>query len=88
MTWRWLATIVENARDDHGTVPEKLDMVAWSHRVYADHGNVATDFAYITPEGFGWMNASFEVGLAALAPDLRDRLRAAAASEADLSIVP
>lgn len=88
LTWRWLSTIVENARDYHGTVPEKLDVVARSHRVYAEYGNVATDFAYITPEGFGWMNASFELGLAALAPDLRDRLRAAAASDADLPMVP
>ncbi len=88
LTWRWLATVVENARDYHGTVPEKLDVVARSHRVYAEYGNVATDFAYITPEGFGWMNASVQVGLAALAPDLRERLRAAAGREGDIPIAP
>ncbi len=88
LTWRWLATLVENARDYHGTVPEKLDVVARSHRVYAEYGNVATDFAYITPEGFGWMNASFQVGLAELAPDLRERLRAAAGREGDIPMAP
>jgi alpha,alpha-trehalase len=28
-----------------------------------EYGNVGTKFAYIATEGFGWMNASFEVGM-------------------------
>ncbi len=75
LRYRWLFTIVENAANYHGTVPEKFDVVARSHRVFAEYGNVNTDFAYITDEGFGWMNASFVVGYAALSPELRRALR-------------
>ncbi len=74
LIYRWLYMIVRNAADHHGTVPEKFDVVSRSHRVFAEYGNVGTDFAYITREGFGWMNASFQVGLAALKPGLRRRL--------------
>jgi neutral trehalase len=31
-------------------------------RRIAEYGNVGTKFSYIAPEGFGWMNASFQVG--------------------------
>jgi alpha,alpha-trehalase len=37
--------------------------------VFVEYGNVGTKFAYIATEGFGWMNASFEVGLTYLSPD-------------------
>ncbi len=33
-----------------------------------------TKFAYITKEGFGWMNASYQVGLKTLPPHLRNHL--------------
>ncbi len=49
-------------------------MVKRSHEVFAEYGNVGTKFAYITKEGFGWMNASYQVGLELLPPDLRTRL--------------
>jgi alpha,alpha-trehalase len=81
LTYRWLFTIVKNAADYHGTVPEKFDVVARSHRVFAEYGNVNTDFAYIAREGFGWMNASFLVGLAALPDELRRSLERRAAPE-------
>jgi alpha,alpha-trehalase len=29
-------------------------LVRQSHHVFAEYGNVGTDFDYITPEGFGW----------------------------------
>ncbi|NLI75220.1 MAG: trehalase [Candidatus Riflebacteria bacterium] len=74
LIYRWLYMIARNAADHHGTVPEKFDVVTRSHRVFAEYGNVGTEFAYITREGFGWMNASFQVGLAALSSDLRSRL--------------
>ncbi len=63
LAYKWLYTIVRNAADYNGTVPEKFDVVRRSHRVFAEYGNVGTTFAYITREGFGWMNASFQVGL-------------------------
>jgi alpha,alpha-trehalase len=76
LAYRWLWTIVKNARDYDGTVPEKYDVVKASHRVFAEYGNVGTEFAYITKEGFGWMNASFELGLNVLSPELLAALRA------------
>ena len=66
--YRWLYTITRNAADYNGTVPEKLDVITRSHKVFAEYGNVGAEFAYITKEGFGWMNASYQVGLS---PDFR-----------------
>ena len=59
---RWVTMISDGARDYNGTVPEKYDVVTRSHAVFAEYGNVGTKFNYITREGFGWMNASFELG--------------------------
>jgi alpha,alpha-trehalase len=46
-----------------------------SHDVFVEYGNVGTKFSYIATEGFGWMNASFEMGMnflsAAQLADLR-----------------
>ena len=74
LIYRWLYTITRNAADYNGTIPEKLDVVLRSHEVFAEYGNVGTDFAYITREGFGWMNASYQVGLSLLPPSLRASL--------------
>lgn len=76
LTYRWLWAIAKNARDYNGTVPEKLDVEKASHKVFAEYGNVGTKFAYITKEGFGWMNASFQIGLQSLPADLLEALRA------------
>lgn len=75
LAYRWLYTIVNNAASYHGTVPEKFDVVARSHAVFQEYGNVNTEFAYIADEGFGWMNASFVVGWRLLNPELREALR-------------
>ncbi|MGI9523011.1 MAG: trehalase family glycosidase [Hyphomicrobiaceae bacterium] len=74
LIYRWLYTIARNAVDYNGTVPEKLDVVARSHKVFAEYGNVGTKFSYITREGFGWVNASYQVGLARLPQNLRKHL--------------
>ena len=50
-------------------------MVTRSHDVFVEHGNIGTKFTYIAPEGFGWMNASFEVGLNCLSTDRLNDLR-------------
>lgn len=70
LAYRWLYTITRNAVDYNGTVTEKLDVVKRSHEVFAEYGNVGTKFAYITKEGFGWTNASYQVGLKILPPEL------------------
>lgn len=66
LIYRWLFMITKNAVDYNGTIPEKYDVVAASHKVFAEYGNVGTDFEYITQEGFGWMNASYQYGLSLL----------------------
>lgn len=72
---KWLDMIAENARDYNGTIPEKFDVKMRSHAVFAEYGNVGTEFDYITKEGFGWMNASFQQGLQLLSPALKTKLR-------------
>jgi alpha,alpha-trehalase len=74
LAYRWLYTITRNAADYNGTIPEKMDVVKRSHQVFAEYGNVGTKFSYITREGFGWMNASYQVGLSILSRDLKDSL--------------
>jgi alpha,alpha-trehalase len=69
LAYRWLWMITRNAVDYNGTIPEKYDVVAASHKVYAEYGNVGTDFAYITRSGFGWMNASYQYGMSILPHD-------------------
>jgi alpha,alpha-trehalase len=66
LVYRWLYMITINAVNYNGTIPEKYDVVAATHKVFAEYGNVGTDFEYITQEGFGWMNASFQFGLTLL----------------------
>lgn len=66
LAYRWLFMITRGAVDFHGTVPEKFDVHVMTHAVFAEYGNVGTAFSYITREGFGWMNASYQVGLTIL----------------------
>jgi alpha,alpha-trehalase len=66
--------ITKNAADYNGTVPEKYDVVSVSHKVFAEYGNQGTDFKYITREGFGWMNASFQLGMQLLNAELKSAL--------------
>ncbi len=63
LIYRWLWMITRNAVDYNGTIPEKYDVVNATHKVYAEYGNVGTEFDYITKSGFGWMNASYQLGL-------------------------
>ena len=66
LVYKWLFMITRNAMNYNGTIPEKYDVVQRSHKVFAEYGNVGTEFSYITLEGFGWMNASYQVGLGLL----------------------
>jgi alpha,alpha-trehalase len=74
LIYRWLYTITVNAANYNGTIPEKFNVVTRSHSVFAEYGNVGTKFDYITMEGFGWMNASYQSGLSLLHPELRTKL--------------
>jgi alpha,alpha-trehalase len=70
----WLYTVTFNAANYNGTVPEKFDVVTRSHQVFAEYGNVGTKFSYITREGFGWTNASYQIGASLLPQALREKL--------------
>ena len=63
MAYRWLWLITTNAVEYNGTIPEKFDLEISSHKVFAEYGNVGTEFDYIAKEGFGWVNASYQMGL-------------------------
>ncbi len=75
LAYRWMFTIAKNAHDYNGTIPEKYNVVTGSHAVFVEYGNVGTKFSYIAPEGFGWMNASFQVGANYLSPERIEDLR-------------
>lgn len=76
LVYRWLHMITRNAADYNGTIPEKYDVVNRTHEVFVEYGNVGTEFDYLTREGFGWMNASYQIGLSLLPDDLRGALEA------------
>jgi alpha,alpha-trehalase len=63
LAYRWLHTITANAVKYNGVITEKYDVVACSHHVNAEYGNVGTSFFSATHEGFVWTNASFQLGL-------------------------
>ncbi|MGE5315943.1 MAG: trehalase family glycosidase [Acidobacteriota bacterium] len=74
LAYRWLYAMTLNAVQYNGTITEKLNVVTRTHAVFAEYGNVGTKFAYITREGFGWSNASYQVGLGLLSPGRRAEL--------------
>jgi alpha,alpha-trehalase len=74
MVYRWLWLITKNAVEYNGTIPEKFDLDISSHKVFAEYGNVGTEFDYIAKEGFGWVNASYQYGLQILNDNLKQEL--------------
>lgn len=45
-----------------------------THKVQVEYGNVGVDFKYVPREGFGWMNASYQIGLSILSKKMRRAL--------------
>ncbi|CAO3692239.1 hypothetical protein G6F70_000398 [Rhizopus microsporus] len=74
LAYRWLYTITKGFVDFNGVVPEKFDVVSLSHKVEVEYGNVGIDFKCVPREGFGWMNASYQVGLSYLTTNMRRAL--------------
>ncbi|KAJ1922630.1 alpha,alpha-trehalase nth1 [Tieghemiomyces parasiticus] len=74
LAYRWLYTITKSFVDFNGVVPEKFDVVNLTHQVKVEYGNVGTDFKFVTREGFGWMNASYQVGLQYITSHMRRAL--------------
>ena len=67
--------------DFNGVVPEKFDAVKLSHLVDAEYGNQGVDFKMVPREGFGWMNAAFQVGLSFLTTHMRRAVAACTSPE-------
>ncbi|KAJ2900209.1 alpha,alpha-trehalase nth1 [Coemansia aciculifera] len=76
LAYRWLFTITRAFVDFNGVVPEKFDVVGMTHRFHVEYGNVGVDFRMVPREGFGWMNASYQVGLTYLTSHMRRALGA------------
>ncbi|KAI8891440.1 glycoside hydrolase family 37 protein [Backusella circina FSU 941] len=74
LAYRWLYTITKSFVDFNGVVPEKYDVVSMTHKVQVEYGNVGVDFKYVPREGFGWMNASFQIGLSIISTKMRRAL--------------
>ncbi|KAF7727245.1 alpha,alpha-trehalase nth1 [Apophysomyces ossiformis] len=72
LAYRWLYTY--SFVDFNGVVPEKYDVVGLTHKVQVEYGNVGVDFKYVPREGFGWMNASYQVGLSLINTQMRRAL--------------
>ena len=76
LAYRWCYTITKAFVDYSGVVPEKFDIVNMTHLVNVEYGNVGVDFKYMPKEGFGWMNASYQVGLTYLTKFMKRALGA------------
>lgn len=74
--------MTQNSMDFNGVVPEKYDVVRCSHEVKAEYANVGADFDYVSLEGFGWTNASYQVGLHFLEEEQMTELRKLRCSDA------
>ncbi|KAG0747530.1 hypothetical protein G6F62_005698 [Rhizopus arrhizus] len=74
LAYRWLYIITKSFVDFNGVVPEKYDVVSLTHKVQVEYGNVGVDFKYVPREGFGWMNASYQIGLSMLTKQMRRAL--------------
>ncbi|KAI9487468.1 MAG: trehalase-domain-containing protein [Benjaminiella poitrasii] len=74
LAYRWLYTITKSFVDFNGVVPEKYDVVGMTHKVQVEYGNVGVDFKFVPREGFGWMNASYQIGLSLINTKMRRAL--------------
>lgn len=52
-----------------------------SHLVDAEYGNQGIDFKMVPREGFGWMNAAYQVGLSFLTVHMRRAVAACTSPE-------
>ncbi|KAL7424074.1 alpha,alpha-trehalase nth1 [Cryptotrichosporon argae] len=71
LAYRWIYMMTLSFVDFNGIVPEKFDAVELSHMVDAEYGNQGVDFRYVPREGFGWMNAAYQIGLQCLTTGMR-----------------
>lgn len=84
LAYRWLFMITKAFVDYHGVVVEKYDVTRTTdpHRVDAEYGNQGLDFRGVAREGFGWVNASYQLGLTLLSSHAKRALGACIPPEA------
>ncbi|KKA28608.1 hypothetical protein TD95_003950 [Thielaviopsis punctulata] len=65
LAYKWLFMMTKAFVDYNGVVVEKYDVTRPMdpHRVDAEYGNQGLDFKGVAKEGFGWVNASYILGL-------------------------
>ncbi|KAI0833631.1 trehalase-domain-containing protein [Trametes gibbosa] len=71
LAYRFMYMMTTAFVDFNGVVPEKFDAVRLSHLVDAEYGNQGIDFKMVPREGFGWMNAAYQVGATYLSTGMR-----------------
>ncbi len=76
LAYRWTYMIAMNAARSNGAIVEKYDVVARSIDASAEYGNVGARFRLVPDGGFGWTNASFQVGVSILNDQERRDLNA------------
>ncbi|THU84192.1 glycoside hydrolase family 37 protein [Dendrothele bispora CBS 962.96] len=81
LAYRFLYMMTTAFVDFNGVVPEKFDAVKMSHLVDAEYGNQGIDFKMVPREGFGWMNAAYQVGLSFLNTHMRRAVAACTSPE-------
>ncbi|KAK7032308.1 alpha,alpha-trehalase nth1 [Paramarasmius palmivorus] len=81
LAYRFLYMMTTAFVDFNGVVPEKFDAVKLSHLVDAEYGNQGIDFKMVPREGFGWMNAAYQVGLSFLNTHMRRAVAACTSPE-------
>lgn len=64
-----------NASRSNGAIVEKYDVVERSIDASAEYGNVGSRFQLVPEGGFGWTNASYQVGWSYLTQTDREALR-------------
>lgn len=65
LAYRWLYLMTLSFVDFNGIVVEKYDATSMRqpHKVDAEYGNQGSGFKGVATEGFGWVNASYLIGL-------------------------
>ncbi len=74
LAYRWTRMLTQCAIDYNGVLAEKYDLVGCSHEVFAEYANQGAHVRYVPREGFGWTNASYQIGLALLSDSQRRTL--------------
>jgi len=74
LVYRWLWLLTKEAVNYNGVIAEKYDVVNCTHKVDTEYGNVGTDFDFIPDGGFGWMNASYQLGISILEKKFIEKL--------------